>query len=244
MQIHASHLLPMVAKLDRRSPLGDAEREALLGLSHRVAELEPNSWIAAEGDSATHCHVVLSGYAYRHKATGEGARQILSIHMRGDLINPRSVAMDTISFNLQTLTRASIAFIPRAALTELIWRYPGICKAFMAEIGVNTALFDEWMVSIGRRDARARICHLLCEIASRQEDAGISPGPDYELPMTQEQIGDATGLTSVHVNRTLQQLRAEGYFRTARRRVTVDDWRRLRQVGDLGSSRLPLPAHA
>jgi len=93
-----------------------------------------------------------------------------------------------------------------------------------------------WIMAEGDRVTH---CHLLCEIAARQEDAGICQGPDYEWPMTQEQIGDATGLTSVHVNRTLQQLRSEGYFRTTRRRVTVNDWRRLWEIGDLGSSGLP-----
>lgn len=227
--------------MQARSPLGDVESAKLVGLPHRIAEFDANGWIMAEGDRVTHCHVVLSGYAYCHKVTGDGARQIVSVHMRGDTVNLCGLALDTAGYNIQTLTRSTVAYIPRAALMELVWEYPKIGAALMAEIAINASLLGEWLVGVGRRDARGRICHLLCEIAARQEDAGICQGPDYEWPMTQEQIGDATGLTSVHVNRTLQQLRSEGYFRTTRRRVTVNDWRRLWEIGDLGSSGLPLP---
>jgi CRP-like cAMP-binding protein len=229
----------MVSKLARRSPLGEVETQKLLGLPHRVVEFDANGSIAMEGESATHCHVVLSGYAYCHKVTGDGARQIVSIHMRGDILDPCGLALDKAAYNIQTLTRATVASIPRGALMDLAWQYPRIGTALLAEIGVNASLLAAWLVGIGRRDARGRICHLLCEIAARQQDAGICEGPDYEWPMTQEQIADATGLTSVHVNRTLQQLRGEGYFRTARRRLTVHDWSRLREIGDIGSRELP-----
>jgi len=239
--INSAHLAPMVSKLARRSPFGDAETQKLLALPHRIAELDGNGWIIADGDPATHCHVVLSGYAYCHKVTGDGARQIVSVHMRGDIVDPCGIALDTAVYNVQALTRASIAYIPRAAMMDLMGECPRIGVAVMAEIGASAAMLGEWLVGVGRRDARGRICHLLCEIATRQEAAGICHGPDYEWPMTQEQIGDATGLTPVHVNRTLQRLRSEGYFRTAGRRVTVHDWSRLWEVGDLGSRALPLP---
>jgi len=231
----------MVSKLARRSPFGDAETQKLLALPHRIAELDGNGWIIADGDPASHCHVVLSGYAYCHKVTGDGARQIVSVHMRGDIVDPCGIALDTAVYNVQALTRASIAYIPRAAMMDLMGECPRIGVAVMAEIGASAAMLGEWLVGVGRRDARGRICHLICEIATRQEAAGICHGPDYEWPMTQEQIGDATGLTPVHVNRTLQRLRSEGYFRTAGRRVTVHDWSRLWEVGDLGSRALPLP---
>ena len=239
--INSADLAPMVSKLARRSPFGDAETQKLLALPHRIAELDANGWIVAEGDPATHCHVVLSGYAYCHKVTGDGARQIVSVHMRGDIVDPCGIALDTAVYNVQALTRASIAYIPRVAMRDLMWECPRIGAAVMAEIGTSATMLGEWLVGVGRRDARGRICHLLCEIATRQEAAGICHGPDYEWPMTQEQIGDATGLTPVHVNRTLQRLRSEGYFRTAGRRVTVHDWSRLWEVGDLGSRALPLP---
>ena len=241
MMASSPNLSSLVSKLARRSPPGTADCEKLLGLPHRIVELDPNKLLVAEGDEATHCHVVLSGYVFCHKVTGEGARQIVSLHMRGDIVNPSDLALDVAGYNVQTLTRATVAYIPRGALLDLAWRSPAIGAALMAEIGVAAALLGEWLVGVGRRDARARICHLMCEIAARQQDAGICDGPDYEWPMTQEQIGDATGLTSVHVNRTLQQLRAEGYFRTAGRRVTVHDWSKLWEVGDLGTNRLARP---
>ena len=233
----------MVSKLARRSPFGDAETQKLLALPHRIAELDGNGWIIADGDPASHCHVVLSGYAYCHKVTGDGARQIVSVHMRGDIVDPCGIALDTAVYNVQALTRASIAYIPRAAMMDLMGECPRIGVAVMAEIGASAAMLGEWLVGVGRRDARGRICHLICEIATRQEAAGICHGPDYEWPMTQEQIGDATGLTPVHVNRTLQQLRHDKVITTLNRTITVSNWQRLCEVAEFDPTYLLMPEH-
>ena len=95
---------------------------------------------------------------------------------------------------------------------------------------VDSSIFREWVVNVGRRDARARIAHLLCEFARRLELAGLTNGEGYELPMTQEHLADATGLTPVHVNRTLKRLEKEGLVVRNRRHVGIPDWEQLRAV--------------
>ena len=97
---------------------------------------------------------------------------------------------------------------------------------------MDGSVFREWILNVGQRDARQRIAHLLCELALRQEEAGLCEGPDYEWPMTQEQIGDATGLTSVHVNRTVQRMRIDGLISTSKQHVTITDWPSLQKAGD------------
>ena len=97
---------------------------------------------------------------------------------------------------------------------------------------VDGSIFREWVVNVGRRDARARVAHILCEFSLRLEAAGLAKGHRYELPMTQEQLADAVGLTSVHVNRVLKRLGEDGLIRRDRRTIVIEDWKRMRDVGD------------
>jgi CRP-like cAMP-binding protein len=232
----------MVSKLQRRSVLVQAECAALLSLPYRLADLDRTSFIAREGDRVTHCAVLLSGFAYCHKMTGDGARQIVSIHVRGDLLDLQSYAAGLAAYNVQPLSSVQAAFIPRTALLEVAKAFPGIARALWEDAGANASILAEWLLNVGRRAARSRICHLLCELAVRQEQAGICSGPDYDWPMTQEQLGDATGLTSVHVNRTMQGLRKDGLLETIGRRVRVLDWVRVKDEGDFAAGYLGLTA--
>jgi CRP-like cAMP-binding protein len=97
---------------------------------------------------------------------------------------------------------------------------------------IDASIFREWVVNVGRRDSRARVAHLLCEFSLRLEAAGLARNHRYELPMTQEQLADAVGLTAVHVNRVLKQLGEDGLITRDRRTITIEDWQRLRDVGD------------
>jgi hypothetical protein len=106
---------------------------------------------------------------------------------------------------------------------------------------VDASVFREWLANVGRRDARTRIAHLLCEFSLRLKVAGIGEQSNYDLPMTQEQLADATGLTSVHVNRTIRALEADGLIeRTSARSITIGDWRNLAYIGDFDSGYLHL----
>jgi CRP-like cAMP-binding protein len=97
---------------------------------------------------------------------------------------------------------------------------------------IDASIFREWVVNVGRRNSRARVAHLLCEFSLRMEAAGLASNHHYELPMTQEQLADAVGLTSVHVNRVLKQLGEEGLISRDRRSIVIEDWKRLRETGD------------
>ena len=117
---------------------------------------------------------------------------------------------------------------------------PAIGAAIIKSTLVEASIVREWVVNVGRRDARERIAHLLCEFAVRLEMRGLSPG-GFELPMTQEQLADATGLTPVHVNRVLKALEAEGLITRQRRHIQFPDWRALQQAGDFSRQYLHLP---
>jgi len=235
-----SPLAPMLRKLTQSSPLGAADREAILALPHKLRQFAPGSYIVREGDAATHACVLLSGYAYRHKVVGDGGRQVLALHMKGDVVDLQNSFLKAADHNVQTITKAEVALIPREAVREIAFARPAIGMAMWHDTLVDGSVHREWTANVGRRDARTRMAHLLCEFGVRLDQAGLGTLCDYDLPMTQEQIADATGLTSVHVNRTLMALDREGWTRRNMRSVHIRDWDQLAGVGDFDPAYLHL----
>ena len=234
-------LEPLVRKLAYSHKLDGADRAALLALPHIVRGIEAHHYIVRERDRATHSCVMLSGFSIRHKIVGGGYRQIVSIHMKGEMVDLQNSLLGTADHSVQMLTRGQVAFIPRDEITRLAFERPAIGRAMWIDTLVDASIFREWIANVGRRDARTRIAHLLCEIALRLKVAGMGEQTGYQLPMTQEQLGDATGLTSVHVNRTLKLLESEGLIeRLSPRSITIGDWKKLSDVGEFDSNYLHL----
>ena len=232
IESRAAALKPMLAKLDRRGRFGEADREALLALPYQVRRVAAGTNLIRDGDRPEHCCALLSGFAYRHKITGEGGRQVIAIHMEGDFVDLQNSMLDVADHNVQMLTDGDVAFVPRAAIRDLALARPAVAIALWTDTLIDSAIFREWVVNVGRRDARARIAHLLCEFSLRLEAAGLAENHRYELPMSQEQLADCTGLTPVHVNRILRQLGEEGLIGRNKRSVVIEDWERMREVGD------------
>jgi CRP-like cAMP-binding protein len=222
----------MLRRLERRSPLGPADRQALLALPYTMRRLAPNGHVIRDGDAADHCALLLSGFAFRYKITGEGARQIISLHIASEFLDLQHSFLGVADTSVQALTECEVAMIPAAALQELVLSNAAVGRALWIDTLIDASIFREWVVNVGRRDSKARVSHLLCEFSLRLEAAGMAENHRYELPMTQEQLADAVGLTSVHVNRVLRQLGEEGLIDRNRRSITITDWGRLRDAGD------------
>lgn len=234
----ASALNPMLRKLELRAPLDVSDREALLALPYRLQTMEPAAYVVREGERPERCCLLLSGFAYRHKVTVDGSRQIVSIHIPGDFVDLDAALLDIADHNVQTLGRCEVAFIPRLAMRALIAAHPKVAMAMWVDTLIDSSIFREWITNVGRRDARSRIAHLLCEFIRRMEVAGLMDDHHYELPMTQEQIADATGLTSVHVNRVLQALAKQGLIERDKRIVGIPDWDALRRAAGFSETYL------
>jgi CRP-like cAMP-binding protein len=194
--------------------------------------MDAGAYLVHEGDRPTQCTVLVSGYAYRQKVTGTGSRQILAVCIPGDAVDLQNMFLDVSDHSVQLLTQATVADVPREAMQELVLTRPAIGTAIIELTLVDASILREWVVNVGRRDARARIAHILCEFAVRLESRGLTTDDGFELPMTQEQLADATGLTSVHVNRVLKSLESEGLITRKRRQIHFDDWRALQDAGD------------
>lgn len=238
-EVHHS-LERMVRKLESRAPLSDADREALYALPYKIRILEGGTYTIREGDPPDQCAVLLSGFAYRQKLTGDGGRQILAVHVPGDMLDLQNLFLRVSDHSVQTLTRAELAFVGRRELQELATHRPAVALALWVDTLVEASIFREWVVNVGRRDSRARLAHLLCEFAVRLDAAGLAEAYGYELPMTQEQLADAVGLTPVHVNRTLKALDTEGLIERHKRNLRILDWTKLRRAGDFSERYLHL----
>ena len=230
----------LVRNLELRAPLPAEDREAVLNLSYTLRTLEAATYTIREADAPEHCAILVSGFAYRQKLTGDGSRQIVALHLPGDALDFQNLFLDVSDHSIQMLTRAEVAFVRIRDLQVLARERPAIGHAILVKILVEASIFREWVLNVGRRDSRMRVAHLLCELGVRLDAEGLADDYGYELPMTQEQLADAVGLTSVHVNRTLKSLEAEGLIVRSKRSVSFPDWKRLRSVGDFNQRYLHL----
>ena len=230
----------MLTKLQLWMPLDARDKAAILALPHVVRSLRAHHFIVRENDRPQNSCLLLSGYAYRHKIAGNGGRQIFSIHMKGDVVDLHNSILRHADHNVQALTDVEAAMIPVQAIRDIAASHPNVGQAMWYETLVDAAIFREWTLNVGRRDARTRTAHLLCEFALRLEVAGLGERTHYELPMSQEQLADALALTNVHVNRTLQALAREGAIERTHRFVRIADFEYLSSIGDFDSKYLHL----
>jgi CRP-like cAMP-binding protein len=233
-------LLPMLRKLRHWAPLDDADQAAVLALPHKIRRLSALEFIVHEGETPAFSCVLLSGFAVRHKIAGNGGRQILSLHMAGDLVDLQNSLLDVADHNVQAIGRIEAAYIPVEAIKAIAADRPAVGRAMWRETLVEGSIFREWILNIGRRDARTRTAHFLCELALRLEAAGLGSADRYDLPVTQEHLGDILGLTAVHVNRTLQALSADGFVERNQRSLVIRNWNRLASAGDFDPAYLHL----
>jgi CRP-like cAMP-binding protein len=233
-------LSPLVRKLQLWRPLGAADQEAILALPHKVEEVLPHRYLVREGDHPHHACLLLEGFAFRHKVLVDGSRSISAIHMKGDMVDLQNALLVTADHSVQALTRCSVAFIHRDEIRRLAFDFPSVGMAMWYDTLVDGSIFREWIANIARRDAASRLAHLLCEFGLRLEAIELGDRLSFELPMTQEQLADATGLTAVHINRTLMDLESRGLIARTKKFVAIADWKRIEDVAGFNDTYLHL----
>ncbi|MDB5707128.1 MAG: Crp/Fnr family transcriptional regulator [Sphingomonas bacterium] len=233
-------LAELAKRLETRGALTVDDFTAITTLPCTLREFEPNQYLLREGDRPKFCSFLVSGFVFRHKIVADGGRQIVSVHTAGDMIDLQNMLLPEADHNIQALTASTVAQILHEDALALSFTHPNVGKALWRESLIEASIFREWVANVGRRDARARTAHTICELATRREVAGLGARETYELPMTQEQLGDALGLTSVHVNRTLKTLQDDGLIVRRKRSVAIANWEGLRAVADFTSNYLHL----
>ncbi|UYY76860.1 Crp/Fnr family transcriptional regulator [Sphingomonas sp. R1] len=230
MKSNSSHLQALIAKIERLARVNEEDISALQALPHRSETRIAHQYIVREGERPTECCLLVNGYAARSKLSAEGGRQIVSFHVSGDMLDLQHLFLERADHFVQAITDVKLVWIPMPALRHLISNRPTVGTAFWRDALIDASIFREWVLNVGRRDAKTRIAHMLCEFLVRSEAAGLGTVENMRLPFTQEQIGDATGLTSVHVNRMLRELTEEGLIRRSPGMLQVRNWPGFRRL--------------
>jgi CRP-like cAMP-binding protein len=235
-----AQLRPLIRKLSAITTVPADIEAALIGLSVIIKDFGPDDPIVREGDRPAHVAIVLSGLVYRYKIVEPDKRQIMAFHVAGDMPDLQGLHLDELDHGVAASSATRMALMPHRQVFELFERYPPLVHILWREALIDSAIFREWVVNVGRRDALGRVAHLFCEIVTKMKAVGLSDGTTCSLPLSQIQIADATGLSNVHVNRVLQRLRAERVILLEHKTLTVLNWQDLMEAGDFDPAYLHL----
>jgi CRP-like cAMP-binding protein len=227
-------------KLRARDAIGAEEEHAVRGLVANIVEVQPDKTLVRHGEELNQSMLLLSGWLARAKDLPSGQRQIAELHVAGDFADLHGFTLKYLDHEVISITRARIAIVPHERLKELTERFPHLARVYWAMTNIDAAIQREWTLSLGRRSALARMAHLLCELNVRLGIVGLTEENSFDFPLTQVEFGECLGLTSVHVNRTLQELRRRGLIELQSRRVTIFDLEALKTVAEFDDAYLYL----
>ena len=222
------------------SRLSSLEQQAVLSLPTRPARIRNRTDIVSPGQTVDQACLVASGLVARFDQMRSGHRQTTALHLAGEMCDLHSVVQPKASWSITALTDATVFFVPHKGLWDAALRHPNLAVAFWRDGMAQAAILAKWIGNLGRKNATARVAHLICEMGLRSESAKLGSRTNFELPMTQEQLADAAGITAVHVNRTLQLLRKDAGLTFKRPRVVVEDWSHLAGVAEFDPDFLQL----
>jgi CRP-like cAMP-binding protein len=231
---------PLIRKLEIIASPTEAERQALATLPLQIREFGAREDIVREGDRPSAVCLLLEGFVCRYTILPSGRRQIMALHIPGDIPDLHSLFIEEMDHSLGALAPTRVAVIPHDAMSALIDNNPRIAHMLWRDTLIDAAIFRKWIASLGRRSAYGHLAHMLCELVLRMKAMGLSDGTTCELPLTQSDLADALGLSNVHVNRTLAEMRVKGLVRMEKGVVTICDWEGLQAAGEFDPGYLQL----
>ena len=220
----------LIRKLESVTTLSEDERKTILELPVRVRDLRANEDVVREGERPSQCCLLVEGFLCRYKILPNGTRTILAFYVPGEIPDAHSLHIDVMDDSLGSVGPSKVALIAHDSMKQLIHRHPGIGDAFWRDTLIDAAIFREWIVNVGGREAYGRISHLICELFLKLRAVGLTNGNSFNLPLTQGEIGDATGLSTVHVNRTIMELRADGLITLEKGHCTINNLNGLNEA--------------
>lgn len=222
---------PLALRLSEYTRLSVPDVSAIDAASRRVRRLRAHDDLLREGDTPRGVFLMLSGWACRYKTLEDGRRQIVSFFVPGDLCDLNLFVLREMDHSLGALTPATVAEISRDEFDQLTEGSPRVTQALWWNLLVTMAIQREWTVNLGQRTAYERLAHLFCELFVRLRGVGLTRGDRCDFPLTQNDLADATGLTAVHVNRTIQELRRQNLIELNRRELRIPDLDALMRAG-------------
>ncbi|CAN5487428.1 Crp/Fnr family transcriptional regulator [soil metagenome] len=231
---------PLVEKLSRRDELSGAERQALGALLGPERGVAAGSLIIQPGDRPTHSTFLRSGFCARYSLTVGGDRQLTEINVPGDFVDLHSLMMKQMDHGIVALSDCVIAPAQHGDLRRLTEQHPHLTRLLWLETVIDGAIHRQWLVTMGRQNAASRLAHLICELYLRLEAAGQAADQRFAVPLTQTDLGDVLGLTPVHVNRVMMELRHEALIEWKGAQVTILDWAQLAAFAEFDPTYLRL----
>lgn len=223
---------PLVAAFSRRDRLTEEEKAILEGLPKRLKDYKAGADIIAEGSRPQESCLVLEGFTARAQHLSSGKTQLTAVHISGDFVDLHGFLLKQMDHGIVALSPCKVAFIPHASLRTITETNPHLARMFWLSTVVDGAIQRAWITCLGRRSAIQHLAHLICELYLRLEIVGQAENGKFEFPVTQSELGDMLGLSNVHVNRTLQELRSTQLIRWRGSTVHIDDFDRLRSFAE------------
>jgi CRP-like cAMP-binding protein len=233
-------LSPFIQKLQHGTALTSDDCRVLESVVSAPRVIGPRQDLIHEGDRPDDVHLVLEGFACRYKLLPNGERQIMAYLVPGDWCDLHIAILEEMDHAIATLSACKIVEIPRQTIRELTENHGRINRALWWASLVDEATLRQWLVNMGRRPADQQLAHLLCELLVRLQAVGLATENSYEFPVTQGELGDTLGISTVHVNRMLKQLRKDGLLTLQRHRLTILDLERLKEFAGFNSNYLHL----
>jgi CRP-like cAMP-binding protein len=232
---------PLAMRMEQFTSFEPSERARLDQLlAYPIRTYARGEDILREGQKVHHIHLILSGLAARTKVLPDGDRQIMAFLIPGDLCDVEVFVLEAMDHNITALCETTSVVIPAHVIEDLLSEFSKLTKALWWSTMVDSAVLREWIVDHGRRDAREHLAHLCYEMLIRYRIVSAATDDTFPFPITQEDLADATGMTPVHANRMLQQLRSEGLIELRGKSLTVLDAARLKEVAKYESGYLHL----
>lgn len=222
----------LVAKLETRDVLSDAEKHVIATMLGDARTVPAGEDIVRDGDRPSQSTLLVDGFASRYKVLHGGERQLTAVHVPGDFVDLHSFLLKEMDHAVGALSTCRVATVPHATLQQLSQTQPHLTRLFWLLTLIDGANHREWLVSMGRRPAIGQLAHLLCELYLRLHAVNLTQDMTFTLPITQVELGDVLGLSSVHVNRTLQELRLSNLVAWRGQTVSILDWHRLQATAE------------
>ena len=229
-------------KLRYRHSISAEEERAIRGLVVDVRTYRRDQIVVRAGDELSESLLLLDGWLARTKDLSDGQRQVAELNLSGDFVDLHAFTLKRLDHDLLAITDCRFAIVPHERIADLIRDYPRLQEIYWFLTNLDAAIHREWTLSLGRRSALSRLAHLFCELYLRLQIVGLASNDSYDFPLTQEDLAECLGMTAVHINRSLQELRARKLIRVECKSVSILDWRGLSEVADFDPAYLYLPA--
>ncbi len=234
---------PLIASLERRDALSDEERQALRDLPWRLKRYGDSEEIVAEAARPTESCLLVDGIAARSRHLADGNRQLTALHVSGDFVDLHGFFLKVMDHAVIALTPVTVAFVAHRDVQRLATDMPHLGRMLFMMVAIDAAIQRNWIACMGRMEPIRHLAYMVCEVYKRLEIVGRVENGSFDFPLTQAEIADLVGLSIVHTNRTLQDLRATGLMTWKANRVVIHDWDGLARLADFDPTYLNLFHH-